>query len=80
MPLLRTIQAKFKDEPNYFTGTSNYTYDMILRLRLWLGDDQLTPEEEAYVAQNPQIWPLEKRYDLIRQEIESLEKSGYGKD
>jgi len=79
---LRKIQASFKNLPSGIDGkaVSNTKYDKILMLRLFLKDEKLTTEEEAYVAKNPKIWPLEKRNELVLQEIEFLKKNGYNKD
>jgi hypothetical protein len=83
LPALRSMQSPLKDLPYLLPDetlpdslhgrTSNVSYDSILRLRILLGDEQLTDEEQEYLSKTYQLFPLEKRMPLIQQEISSLE-------
>lgn len=77
LEMLRKIQPTLMDLPDFkdegYVYISNGKYNRILTVRLELGDEQMTVEEQEYVSKNHNLLPLEKRMEFIQQEISMLE-------
>lgn len=83
LPVLRDIQSSIMILPDLTPDqilsdsfpdiNPNIHYDSILRLRMHLGEEQLTGEEKAYLSKKQHLLPLAKRMSFVQEEISRLE-------